>query len=401
MKVRVEKTRYVDEKGCQIDTGLSLNAVHDVLSIESGWYRLDGTVGFPSRFPRDMFTWVDPQVPPGWIFKPLEDDGFALGPPEFLEGGFWEDVYDHVPGALKTYYRIRKQCIVPHVIPENAFKLPPEDPPEPQAPAFVHGMKYFDEEMFRTLPVHELSDYSIEINKDGCHGVSCDVILKLMADLDSFEVERAFFVLEWANRLGLEHVSEGLIKLMGRQDGCALWIASLFGHAHDCTPEYYERMEALLAQAKVNAAARDTEGSELPTSGTPTLKVVSNLRTYLQIARNPTDPPFFRVEPEFWDEVVSYHEDVVHDVLMHAELDDRIAMKLYRMDISGTNRAVLVSRGILGPEDLNTVSYDRQPAVRVEVVKSAAISLDTLRRLSRDPDAQVRRIAIERLSKIV
>ncbi|MGA5352965.1 hypothetical protein ACPCJU_11345 [Streptomyces thermodiastaticus] len=57
----------------------------------------------PALFDCRFFTVTSSSIPPTWRYFLLEGGSFFLYPEPWRRIGFWEDFYDHVPEAVRTY----------------------------------------------------------------------------------------------------------------------------------------------------------------------------------------------------------------------------------------------------------------------------------------------------------
>jgi hypothetical protein len=65
----------------------------------------------PALFDAALFMIVDGRVPATWEAR-LEEGGLLrLGPPEWMELGFWEAYFDREPTALEAYERGRQHAL--------------------------------------------------------------------------------------------------------------------------------------------------------------------------------------------------------------------------------------------------------------------------------------------------
>ena len=61
----------------------------------------------PVLFDSSCFLVTDARIPPGWEARLEERGHLAIGPPEWLEPGFWEAYFDGDPVAVAAYERGR------------------------------------------------------------------------------------------------------------------------------------------------------------------------------------------------------------------------------------------------------------------------------------------------------
>ncbi|MGW2872042.1 hypothetical protein [Kitasatospora sp. NPDC001225] len=64
----------------------------------------------PGLWDADMFEIVSDRMPTCWVTG-LEDGRLTLAPQEWQRPGFWEDYFDHVPGAVSDYDRLKARII--------------------------------------------------------------------------------------------------------------------------------------------------------------------------------------------------------------------------------------------------------------------------------------------------
>lgn len=61
--------------------------------------------GTPALFDAAMFMTVDGRMPNTWEARLEEGGVLRLGPPEWMEPGFWESYFDREPTALEAFER--------------------------------------------------------------------------------------------------------------------------------------------------------------------------------------------------------------------------------------------------------------------------------------------------------
>ncbi|MCX4458580.1 hypothetical protein OOK58_42480 [Streptomyces sp. NBC_01728] len=64
----------------------------------------------PGLWDADMFEIVSDRMPTCWVTG-LEDGLLTLAPREWQRPGFWEDYFDHEPGAVAEYDRLKARII--------------------------------------------------------------------------------------------------------------------------------------------------------------------------------------------------------------------------------------------------------------------------------------------------
>lgn len=69
-----------------------------------------GEIESPGLWDADMFEIVSDRMPTCWVTG-LEDGRLTLAPREWQRPGFWEDYFDHEPGAVAEYDRLKARII--------------------------------------------------------------------------------------------------------------------------------------------------------------------------------------------------------------------------------------------------------------------------------------------------
>src|SRR5436190_911081 len=99
MKVRCTKSRH---DGTRHD--LTVGGVYEVIGIESDWYRLLSDAGSPLLFEPQIFEVIDPARPEHWVTRKRDGTEYAYAP-ELARPGFFEDLHDGDPKAVKVFNR--------------------------------------------------------------------------------------------------------------------------------------------------------------------------------------------------------------------------------------------------------------------------------------------------------
>ena len=81
---------------------LTIGAEYAVIGIEAGDYRVIDDCGGAFLFPPDLFTVVDGRRPDDWVSEMADGVEYAY-PPELNEVGFFEDLHERVPEAVRAF----------------------------------------------------------------------------------------------------------------------------------------------------------------------------------------------------------------------------------------------------------------------------------------------------------
>lgn len=104
MRVRCHKNQHPDGRLAALTPG----ELYEVIGIEADDFRVIDDTGSPVLFERVLFEIVDPSRPPDWITEQLDGAEYA-SPPELNTPGFWEDYFEHDPGARLAFSRFLNQ----------------------------------------------------------------------------------------------------------------------------------------------------------------------------------------------------------------------------------------------------------------------------------------------------
>ena len=87
---------------------IAAGKVYTVIGIEGIYYRIVDDSEDPILYPKEMFEVIDPTIPSDWV-ETLFDGESYIEPPETCEPGFYEDYFDGVPYAIKTFKKFLKK----------------------------------------------------------------------------------------------------------------------------------------------------------------------------------------------------------------------------------------------------------------------------------------------------
>lgn len=82
---------------------LKPNTIYSVIGIDNDNYRVIDEIGEPILYPKGLFDIVDSSIPESWIKNTFPDGDYYIDPPELSEAGFYEDLFDRKPEAIKIF----------------------------------------------------------------------------------------------------------------------------------------------------------------------------------------------------------------------------------------------------------------------------------------------------------
>lgn len=127
--------------------------------------------------------------------------------------------------------------------------------------------------------------------------------------------------------------------------------------------------------------------------------VIKNVEEFVAIMERGGNIPRLQFDEELWPRIVELPENMVDWATMRAVFAPGVAMSVYRMDLSPSNRWQVIGRRGVTPEELDEASYDNSSHVRARIAGHPDALIETVNRLARDPDGWVRQRAMESLSK--
>jgi len=111
MKVKARK--YVHDRlfDDSEHRGLSAGDVYDVVGLDDANFRVIDDDDQPFLYSKGLFDVIDPTIPAEWITKTVDDVSY-IDPPECAERGFYEDYFDGVQTAVRTFDAFRKRSSI-------------------------------------------------------------------------------------------------------------------------------------------------------------------------------------------------------------------------------------------------------------------------------------------------
>jgi hypothetical protein len=91
--------------------GLSVGELYDVVGLSGAYFRVIDDDDRPVLYPKGLFDVVDPTIPADWITITADDVSY-IDPPECAEPGFYEDYFDGIEAAVKTFDAFRERSSI-------------------------------------------------------------------------------------------------------------------------------------------------------------------------------------------------------------------------------------------------------------------------------------------------
>jgi len=103
MRARCIKSRFN-----RVAYDVTARSEYEILGIECGDFRVLGDDGQPFLYPRQLFRVIDPARPRQWVRKVVDGAEYAYAA-TLSKPGFFEDYFDGVRGARRTFHRYLNQ----------------------------------------------------------------------------------------------------------------------------------------------------------------------------------------------------------------------------------------------------------------------------------------------------